>query len=204
MINSSEIDALRDAVGQRMSEHRYRHTLGVEQLAASLGELVMPERVNELRCAALLHDISKELPPSQQLSLIDSEILTEDDIKTPAIYHSLSAPAVIKRDFPSFATPDILSAVLRHTTGAPDMSLFDEIIFISDFAEAGREYESCRAVAAALECYLSAAKNHDERVLAIHKATLDTLNATISALERMKKQVNQRTLLTKTAFVAKI
>ena len=55
-----QIEKLRKEVGDRLSEKRFVHTLGVEKMAAYIGQRVMPESVSELRAAALLHDISKD------------------------------------------------------------------------------------------------------------------------------------------------
>ena len=34
--------------------------------------------------------------------------------------------------------PEILSAIIWHTTGCPEMSLLDKIVFIADYMEANR------------------------------------------------------------------
>ena len=203
MIGRAETSRLRDLVRERLSEKRFLHTLGVERLAKRLGEIVLPGSVYELCSAALLHDIAKEIPEKEQLLLIGGDF-EADDLDTPAIYHALAAPALIKRDFPDYATENILSSVKNHTTGAPDMTLFDKIIFISDFAEDGREYPACREVAERLSLNLKLAKSLEESVKAIDLSTLDTLKATVLALNRMKKPINHRTLLTISAFADKI
>ena len=203
MTGDVKLDALREKVKNRLSEKRFLHTLGVERLAKTLGELVLPELVSELCSAALLHDIAKELSDKEQLSLI-GDALVGDDFDTPAVYHALAAPAIIKRDFPEYATENILSAVKNHTTGAPDMTIFDRIIFLSDFAEDGREYPACRAVAKRLFEHLDAEKTKEEKVEAINASVIDTLNATLDALKRIERPINHRTLLTISAFADKI
>ena len=35
--------------------------------------------------------------------------------------------------------PDILNAILNHTTGRPDMSLLEKIVWLSDYIEPGRK-----------------------------------------------------------------
>lgn len=203
MTGDVKIDALREKVRDRLTEKRFLHTLGVEKLAKALGELVLPELVTELRSAALLHDIAKELSREEQLSLI-GDALIGNDYDTPAVYHALAAQALIKRDFAEYATENVLSAVKNHTTGAPDMALFDRIIFISDFAEDGREYPACRAVAKRLFENLDAAKTKEERIKAINASVIDTLNATLDTLKRIERPINRRTLLTISAFADKI
>ena len=201
-----KLSELASSVSLRMSEKRFKHTLGVEILAAEIGKLVMPQCVFELRCAALLHDVAKELPSDQISKLLSKSdrLLTTDDMKTPSVFHAFAAPQVIKRDFAEYATPNVLSATFNHTTGDPDMSLFDQIIFISDFAEAGREYPSCKKIAKLLRARCNPALSVDECIKGINQTTYDTLCEVISTLERLGTEINSRTLLTKKAFAVKI
>ena len=56
MIFSEEkISELYQRVRGEMSDFRFSHTAGVEKAAILLGELYMPEAIDELRVAALLH-----------------------------------------------------------------------------------------------------------------------------------------------------
>ena len=57
--NEKQLSALRSEMGKRLSKKRYIHTLGVEEMAAWIGEKCLPDSVDKLRAAALLHDISK-------------------------------------------------------------------------------------------------------------------------------------------------
>ena len=129
----SELE-LKAAVEARMSQKRFLHTLGVVKAARQLGEELMPEKIQSLTVAAHLHDIAKELPTEELLTLSSEYgyVTTEEDMNSPQVLHSFAAPAVIKRDFPEYASEEILSAVFKHTTGDGEMSVFDEIIFLSD------------------------------------------------------------------------
>ena len=59
-ITESDISALREKVRDYLTEKRYAHTLAVEREAQFLGGIYLPEKIKELRCAALLHDITKK------------------------------------------------------------------------------------------------------------------------------------------------
>ena len=64
-----DFDKLYKAVASRLSEKRYMHTLGVEKAAIRLSERLMPEcDAEEMRAAALLHDITKEMDLAEQIS----------------------------------------------------------------------------------------------------------------------------------------
>ena len=60
MFTKEQLDALYVSVKAGMSEKRFRHTAAVADMAVRLGELFAPDRVDVLRAAGLLHDITKE------------------------------------------------------------------------------------------------------------------------------------------------
>ena len=136
-----QIKDLRHAVGERLSEKRFAHTLGVEKMAVLIGEEIMPESVDKLQVAALLHDISKEYSEAEHFFVIKKHNvrLTDEDIVSPALWHSFTAPGVVIDEFSTYADEEILTAVGNHTVGSPDMSVFDEIILLSEIGRA-----SCR------------------------------------------------------------
>ena len=186
---------LEESVKQRLSEKRFLHTIGVCKMAERLGMIFLPDRCMELISAAYLHDIAKELPEEMLKALIEEYgyTLTESDNFSPQVFHSFAAPAVIIKDFPTLATKDILSAVFNHTLGTDRMSLFDEIIFLSDFIEQGRRYDASVEVRNKLFSDLSLAKNYTDKLLALHRATLASIDSTISTLKKRNLHINEKT-----------
>ena len=144
--SKEQIDRLRAQVEKRLSQKRFVHTLGVEKMALLIGEKCLPERLDELSAAALLHDISKEYSEAEHFLVAKRHniTMTEAEKNESALWHSLTAAAVVTEDFPEYVEPDILSAVYNHTVGSPDMSVFDEIILLADYIEEGRKYEHLR------------------------------------------------------------
>lgn len=206
IFSNEELSELRNSVSTRMKEARFIHTLGVERLARFLGEKLMPECVSELSAAAILHDVAKEIPYDEQIEFIKKSgiVLTNEDLQTKAVLHSFAGVGVIKSDFPHFATKNVLSSVFSHTVGAPDMSVFDTIIFISDFAEDGREYPSCKRIAENIKARFSASNTHEGYLRLLNITMLEVLEATVQTLQRLQRDVNSRTLLTINSFKAKI
>jgi len=206
MITSDSLKSLRDEISSRLSKKRYTHTLGVERAARILGTYCLPERILELSAAALLHDIAKELPRHEQLRLMDQseQSFSEEDFESEALFHAFAAPVVIKAEFPEFATKDILSSVFLHTSGGENMSLFDEIIFLADFVEDGREYDACRELRAELFHALENADNIEERCKILHYSVLRVIDFTIYYLRENKKQINGRMLLARSAIADKL
>ena len=70
MLNDEKINELEEAVRARLSPKRFSHTLGVKKCAELLGSRLLPDSICELSAAALLHDISKELSPDEQMRII--------------------------------------------------------------------------------------------------------------------------------------
>ena len=68
-ITEKSLSELRERVRPYMNEKRFAHTLGVERECVALGSILLPEKVNDLRAAALLHDITKMLSLEKQLKL---------------------------------------------------------------------------------------------------------------------------------------
>ena len=203
MINEEMLIELRTSVSLRMSKKRFEHTLGVEKATGKLASIWLPERTTELAAAALLHDISKEMPEAAQIELIlrEEPLFSKNDLKCTPALHSFSAPYVVKCDFPLFATEDILSAVGKHTLGDVEMSVFDEIIFLADFIEESRTYPNAvrtrNFVFDSIKC-----RKTDIKLL--HKACIMEIESTISFLTKEGREINERALLAKETLLSKI
>lgn len=199
IFDENALTKLRSAVKDVLTEKRYIHTVGVGNMASYLGSVIMPSKVNELRAAALLHDVAKELSYDEHVSLVTSSDMgyTDEDLKTKPALHSIAALPVIKRDFPEYATNDVLSAVANHTLGNDGMSLFDEIIYISDYAEEGRTYPACCEVREYLLKNVNIDNNYEDNVKALHIASLSSIEHTIESLTKRNEKINSKTFLTK-------
>ena len=196
-----ELDSLRETIKGRMSEHRYLHTLGVEKVACEIGKYVLPDEIHLLRCAALLHDIAKELPDNELISLINSCFeLNEEDLSTVGALHSFAAVPLILRDFADYAEGQILDAVFHHTLGDENMSVFSQIIFVADLIEEGRAYEGCKEIRLWLLSKLASAKTKEDSFNILRSAVVKCINLTIESLKRRGLSINSRTLKTKASF----
>lgn len=163
---------LRADVKALMSEKRYGHTLAVEEEAVYIAGFVLPEKTDMLRAAALLHDIAKELSSEKQLNYIERFDIITDSAKDvpPAVMHAAAAPGAVAELFSDYADPEILSAVRWHTTGRRGMTVFDAVIFIADYTEATRRYDSCRKCREMLHTSLDKSRDRDEAVRALADA----------------------------------
>ena len=139
------LDGLRQRVMSSMSQKRAIHTLAVEDMIVRLSELYCPEHCMQLRAAALLHDITKELKAEEQIALCSAYgiDLTAADLHSPKTHHARTAAERIKRDFPEFADPIIIDAVRWHTTGHAGMTLTEKLLYLADYIDLSRTFPSC-------------------------------------------------------------
>ena len=58
--------------------------------------------------------------------------------KNPFLLHAKVGSYLASKKY-GVTDPDILNAILNHTTGRPDMSLLEKIVWLSDYIEPGRK-----------------------------------------------------------------
>ena len=145
MITEKMLDALRTDIESRMSPKRLGHTLEVEKMAVRLGELYAPDRINELRAAALLHDITKEYSIDYHIKICaERDVpLKVDALYAPKTLHAITAAALIPELYAQLATPDVIGCVRWHTTGRADMTLLEKLIYLADYIDMSRTFEDC-------------------------------------------------------------
>ena len=108
-----ELSELKEAVRGVLSEKRFRHTEGVCEEITRMGTVYLPDRVSELRAAALLHDVAKDLPIEEQIAICRKHADPElgSAVKSPAILHGHAASYLIPESYPKYALPEIISAI---------------------------------------------------------------------------------------------
>lgn len=136
---------LRESVRAQMSDYRFIHTAEVEKMAVRLGNLYAPDKLDILRAAALLHDITKEYGIDAHAELIErgGESLSALDRLSYKTLHARSAVELIKEKYGDFAYSEVLDAVRYHTTGRADMSVCEMIIYLADYIDDSRRFDDC-------------------------------------------------------------
>ena len=87
----------------------------------------------------ILHDCAKCIPGQDKIRLCkkyDIDI-TPIELSNPGLLHAKLGAYLAKKEY-QVEKEDILQAIRSHTTGRPDMSLLEKIIYISDYIEPGR------------------------------------------------------------------
>lgn len=144
-----ELTWLRGKVLDYLDEYRVAHVAGCESEAVSLarrwGE--DPELAAE---AAILHDITKRCTKEQQLQYCEKYGIINDksEIQNKSLLHAKTG-AALARDL--FGIDDMVYEAIRwHTTGKPDMTRFEMILYLADYIEPSRDFdgiEELRALA---------------------------------------------------------
>lgn len=144
-ITQQELLTLRERVTADMSPKRARHTLAVEQMAASLASLYCPEKEQMLRVSALLHDVTKEWPTEQHVAFLQANgiAVTPLDLAAPKTLHARTAALLIPAQFAEYADPEVISAVRWHTTGREGMTLCEQIVYLADYIDESRTFPDC-------------------------------------------------------------
>ena len=143
--SEESLTALYESVRAQMSEYRFTHTAEVEKMAVRLGNLYAPDKLDILRAAALLHDITKEYGIDAHAELIEcsGESLSALDRLSYKTLHARSAVELIKEKYGDFAYSEVLDAVRYHTTGRADMSVCEMIIYLADYIDDSRRFDDC-------------------------------------------------------------
>lgn len=131
---------------------RFEHTLRVLEKALELNQMHhLNLRIEQIEDAALFHDIAKLQPPHELMHYLKAHYshLCAELLSYPAIWHAFVGAIVAKEQY-GITDSDVCHAILYHTTGRPEMTDLEKLIFISDYVENGRmgiAFEQARKMA---------------------------------------------------------
>lgn len=137
-----DLEMLKSWLFEILSEKRYRHTLGVMESAEYLSMLYGADSRKAL-LAALFHDCAKEMKGTEIVALCKEDGFLPDEIMLmypDKLLHSFAGSVIAKNRF-GINDAEILDAIRYHTTGRPDLTLLDKIIFMADYIEPNRILE---------------------------------------------------------------
>ena len=155
------IEKMRKKIQLLQDNVRYEHTLGVMYTASSLA-MRYDEDIENALVAGLLHDLAK-------------------GFSTNLTHASLSA-TIAEEEF-GVKDTCVTDAIRYHTTGRPNMTLLDKIIYIADYIEPNRDKAPNLAKLRQL-----AFENLDECLSLILKDTLDYLKEQEKEIDSMTEQ----------------
>ena len=132
------IKKYRKAMEKVLKPDRYEHSIGVAYTAAAMA-MRYDADVQKALVAGILHDCAKCMDHEEQLKIIKKQGLpvTEFEIMNPKLLHA-GVGAYLAEHTYGVRDEEILSAIRYHTTGRPDMTKLEKIIFLADIIEPNR------------------------------------------------------------------
>ena len=134
-----EQNEIRKKLKKTLDKERYEHTKGVMYTA---GCLAMANRypIEKAMLAGLLHDCAKCVPADEKIKLCEKNHIeiSDAEYKNPGLLHAKLGAFFAQKKY-GIENEEILRSIESHTTGRPNMSLLDKIIYIADYIEPGRD-----------------------------------------------------------------
>lgn len=120
-----------------LNPNRVAHVLGCRDTAVALAKYWGADETDAAR-AGILHDITKALDDSLQLTLCSAygKLLDDFSMRYPKTLHALTGSLVARRIFGE--NENVVSAICWHTTGRANMTLLEKIIYLADYIEPNR------------------------------------------------------------------
>lgn len=137
-MNQQEINKIRRKLKNHLDRVRYEHTLGVMYTA---GAMAMCHKIDmdQAMTAGILHDCAKCIPDDKKIRLCNKYHLNISDAEyaNPSLIHAKLGAFMAAHKY-HIDDKEIVEAIACHTTGKPQMSTLDKIIYIADYIEPGR------------------------------------------------------------------
>ncbi len=145
MANSSFnelISQYRKTLKEKLSSSRYEHSLSVSYMCVALA-MTYGYDIKKAEIAGILHDCAKHFSDETLIEKCRERgiPLTPEEIRSPAVIHAKYGAWLAEHKY-GVQDEDILSAIACHTTGKPDMSLLDKILYVADYIEPRRDKAS--------------------------------------------------------------
>ena len=171
---------IRKTLEKMLDEKRFEHTLGVAYTASALA-MRYDGNIKKAEIAGLLHDCAKCIDNDKKLSMCQKYNINinEFERRNPFLLHAKLGSFLAMKKF-NVSDKDVINAILNHTTGRPEMSLLEKILYVADYIEPNRvqapNLEKIRKLAFI---------DLDAAVLEILKDTLSYLNTIDNAIDPM-------------------
>lgn len=134
-----ELSWLREKAYAYLEPERIAHVVGCESEAVMLAK-TWGEDPDTAATAGILHDITKKFRGEEQLNLCRKYgiVYDEAEARNTAILHARTGAAMARELF--HISDEIYEAIRWHTTGKPDMSTLEKILYLADFIEPTRDF----------------------------------------------------------------
>lgn len=132
------IHNMRKKVKKYLDKNRYNHTLGVMYTAGALAMRYGAD-LDRALTAGLLHDCAKCIPNNKKIRMCQKNriSISSAEYANPSLLHAKLGAFLASREY-HVNDRSVLNAIACHTTGKPEMTLLDKIIYIADYIEPNR------------------------------------------------------------------
>ncbi|WP_310602708.1 bis(5'-nucleosyl)-tetraphosphatase (symmetrical) YqeK [Anaerosporobacter sp.] len=130
---------LQDAMRKVLKPNRYVHSLGVQYTCASLA-MCHGYDVVKAQVAGILHDAAKGYSDDELLRRCKKHEISISNVEReqPYLLHGKLGAYYAKSKY-GVEDEEILQAIIFHTTGKPEMTELEKILFLSDYMEPSRK-----------------------------------------------------------------
>lgn len=134
-----DLKKIRKAMEKILDAQRYEHTLGVSYTAAALAMRYSAD-IRKAQLAGMLHDCAKCLSNEKKFQICEKHNISINDAerKNPSLLHAKVGSFLAMEEY-HVTDPDVINAILNHTTGRPGMSVLEKIVYIADYIEPARK-----------------------------------------------------------------
>ena len=134
-----ELIEIRKKLKKVQDKDRYEHTKGVMYTAGCLA-MAYGYDMQKAMLAGLLHDCAKCIPNKKKLKMCSQHHISVSEFEQehPFLLHAKLGAYVAKAKY-DVTDENILSAITWHTTGKPEMTLLEKIVYIADYIEPKRD-----------------------------------------------------------------
>lgn len=182
----ANIRKTRKSMERKLDKKRYEHTLGVAYTAACLA-MCYGANPQQAELAGLLHDCAKCIDNDKKIAICKKHNIsvTEIEYQNPFLLHAKVGSFIAMNKY-GVRDKDIINAILNHTTGRPDMSLLEKIVYVADYIEPNRKQAPNLA-----EIRQLAFRDLDKALLRILEDTLEYLKRVNDVIDPMTEKTYQ-------------
>lgn len=139
MKEKSRLQQMQKQLKTTIDGERYFHTLGVMYTSAALA-MVYEVDLETAQIAGLLHDCAKCLTNEERLAICKEQniAISEAELQNPFLLHAKVGAYLARANY-EVDNEAICNAIAYHTTGKPEMSLLEKIVFVADYIEPARD-----------------------------------------------------------------
>ena len=177
-----DLTKIENELKSKLSEYRFRHTQGVRYTAAALA-MAYKLNLEDAEVAGLLHDCAKYMSGDKLIEYCNKhEIeISPSELAVPHLLHAKAGEYMAKHKY-DISDQSILDAIRWHTTGRPEMTLLEKIIFVADYIEPMRD-----KAARLPEIRYTAFRDLDECIYMILEDTLNYLGKNTESIDETTK-----------------